>query len=537
MPTSDPRPERVVGRYAIFGEIAAGGMASVHWGRLLGSAGFTRVVAIKRLHRHLASDPEFIKMFLDEARLAARIRHPNVVAARDVVADDDELLIVMEYVDGESLARLFRLARQRSSPIPVEVAVAVAVGALEGLQAAHEARDEAGHPLSIVHRDVSPQNVLVGADGIARVVDFGVAKAARRSAHTALGVLKGKLAYMAPEQLRHDPVDRRTDIYALSVVLWELLAGRRLFTGTEESELAAAIRKGVHTPPSLFRQEVTQRLDEVVLRGCSAEPRERFASARAMADALLAASPHAAAHTVGQFVESCAADSLSERRRQVAVVESFSVDSLDEFSQGDHPSDVGATGARPVPPGPAHPELHQVGRRDPAPASGGATDAAIPQLIKARRVPLAKAEEPGSNVPSSTTQRRSLSAPLVGVIAGTAIALVLGAIVAVVRSTRDPAAGPAAVSAELGQSSAQALVDSASPTHRSAAPASGPSATLPATGTRPPNPAVSHTLGAPSSARPGRARPPTTARPRAKDCDPPWYFDKNNEKRFRRECL
>src|SRR6478736_1694730 len=171
-------PSRVAGRYALYGEIAAGGMATVHIGRLLGPVGFARTVAIKRLHPHYAKDPEFVSMFLDEARLAARIRHPNVVPTLDVVALDGELFLVMEYVQGESFARLVREARRARLDVPPEVISAIVVGALNGLHAAHEATSERGEPLNIVHRDVTPQNILVGSDGVARLLDFGVAKAA-----------------------------------------------------------------------------------------------------------------------------------------------------------------------------------------------------------------------------------------------------------------------------------------------------------------------------------------------------------------------
>ncbi|MCW5837256.1 MAG: serine/threonine protein kinase, partial [Labilithrix sp.] len=224
-----------VGRYALGAPIARGGMATLHLGRLVGSAGFARTVAIKRLHRHLCADPSFLDAFADEARLAARIRHPNVVPTLDVVSTEasaaapGELLLVMEYVDGESLSAL---ARQAKAPLPPPIVVAIVSEMLHGLHSAHEARSEDGQPLGIVHRDVSPQNVLVGADGVARLVDFGIARATgvRRGSSTGEGDLKGKLAYMAPEQIRREPVTRKTDIFAAGIVLWELLTGRRLFS-------------------------------------------------------------------------------------------------------------------------------------------------------------------------------------------------------------------------------------------------------------------------------------------------------------------
>ena len=216
-----------IGRYGIYGKIASGGMASVHFGRLLGAVGFSRTVAIKRLHPHLAEDPEFLATMIDEARMAARIHHPNVVPTLDVVSADGELLVVMEYVRGESLSRLLRAEVGSGRRVPLPIASAIVIGALHGLHAAHEATSDRGTPLGIVHRDVSPQNLLVGIDGLARVIDFGVAKAAGRLQTTRDGVLKGKMAYMAPEQLAGREAPRAADVYGMGVVLWETLAGTR----------------------------------------------------------------------------------------------------------------------------------------------------------------------------------------------------------------------------------------------------------------------------------------------------------------------
>jgi serine/threonine protein kinase len=209
------------GRYALHDAIASGGMATVHLGRMGTTAGVTRTVAIKRMHPHLLAEPDFASMFLDEARLAMRIQHPNVVGTFDVIATETELLLVMDFVLGESLDRLLRRARATRQPPPVRVICSVLAGVLTGLHAAHEARDEGGAPLDIVHRDVSPQNVLVGVDGVPRVVDFGVAKAAGRLHTTEEGQIKGKLAYMAPEQLTMARLDRRVDVFAAAAVLWE----------------------------------------------------------------------------------------------------------------------------------------------------------------------------------------------------------------------------------------------------------------------------------------------------------------------------
>jgi serine/threonine-protein kinase len=295
-------------------------MATVHIGRLLGPVGFSRTVAIKRLHAQFAKDPEFVSMFLDEARLAARIRHPNVIGTLDVVALSGELFLVMEYVPGESFARLWRAARDSGRPIPVPIAVAILVGVLEGLHAAHEATNDRGEPLGIVHRDVSPHNILVGTDGIARVLDFGVAKAAGRLQTTRDGQLKGKISYMAPEQVQ-GMVDRTTDVYASAVVLWEALTGRRLFFAENEARTLANVLYPKVEPPSRLARGVSGALDAIILKALDVDPARRFATAREMARALQLAVPPAPAFAVADWVESTAGATIQSRAVRVASIE------------------------------------------------------------------------------------------------------------------------------------------------------------------------------------------------------------------------
>jgi serine/threonine-protein kinase len=309
----------IVGRYALFGEIAAGGMATVQLGRFIGPAGFARTVAVKRLHRAFAADPDVAAMLLDEARLTADIRHPNVVATLDVIQTDAELLIVMEYVHGESLARL----RDRG-PVPLGVAAAVVSGALHGLGAAHESRSARGTARGVVHRDVSPQNILVGVDGVARIADFGVAKALGRAQHTRDGQLKGKLAYMAPEQIRGEEVDRRADVYAAAVVLWELLAGKRLFARATDQETTACVLSHEVVPPSRHAEGVPRALDDAVMCGLAREKDERFETAREMAIAIEEAIALPQPHEVGEWVTSTAAQALQERELKLAQMQDLS---------------------------------------------------------------------------------------------------------------------------------------------------------------------------------------------------------------------
>jgi len=278
---------RIIGRYALHGVIASGGMANVHLGRLLGLAGFSRTVAVKRLHANFARDPEFVSMLIDEARVAARIRHPNVVAMLDVVALEGELLLVMEYVHGEALSKLIIAARKAKQRIPQHVLLTIMAGVLDGLHAAHEARNDRGEHIDLVHRDVSPQNIQVGVDGVAKVLDFGIAKAKGRLQDTRDDQLKGRLRYMAPEQLRpHGKVDRRSDIYSASVVLWEALTGKAIFKAESDWQMAHLIMDGVKRKPSELNPKVHPELDELVMRGLAVREEDRFQTAYDMAVAI-----------------------------------------------------------------------------------------------------------------------------------------------------------------------------------------------------------------------------------------------------------
>jgi eukaryotic-like serine/threonine-protein kinase len=314
-------PAQQVGRYTICDQLAAGGMATVHLARLVGSAGFSRVVAAKRMHRHFMSDPEFKQMFLAEAQLAARIQHPNVVPILDVLTHEDELVIFMDYVHGESLHALMRTAHESQKPIPIPIGCAIIVGALQGLHAAHEARSELGEPLGIVHRDISPQNILVGADGVSRVLDFGIAKALHEQNHTDPGTLKGKFSYMAPEVINGAPITRQTDVFSAGVVLWELLTGRKLFGGSSEQERLRGIISAEYPSPRRFNAQVPATLEQVVNKALQADPKARFANALEFAIAIEVATPIAAQHVVGEWVRRIAARTLDERMARIHRIE------------------------------------------------------------------------------------------------------------------------------------------------------------------------------------------------------------------------
>ncbi len=324
--TRTDRPLLVLSRYALFDEIARGGMATVHIGRLAGAAGFAKTVAIKRMHSNLANNPDFVGMFVDEARLAGRLQHPNVVNVFDVVARDHEAFLVMEFVLGESLSTLLKRQRSADEPFPVEIAVQVVRDALYGLHAAHVAKDEKGQSLELVHRDVSPQNILVGVDGVARVLDFGIAKAVGRIQESSTGELKGKIAYMAPEQVIGHAIDRRADVYAAGVVLWEALAGRRLFSGENSAELVYRVLEEQVPDLRELRPGVSEGLAHAVHKAMSKRRDDRFVSAEHFAKELEECSRVLPPGQVGNFVRRVGGVQLEERRARVAEIEALALE-------------------------------------------------------------------------------------------------------------------------------------------------------------------------------------------------------------------
>ena len=282
-------PQRI-GRYELCFELASGGMASVYLARIDGVSGFEKLVALKRIHRHLAKEKGYVNMFLDEARIASRITHPNVCSVFDFGEADGEHYIAMEYLVGEPLSRLLsRVAgdqSQRKSPLlPLRMSRIIA-DACEGLHAAHELKDANGDLLHVVHRDVSPRNLFVTYDGAVQVVDFGIASASQRLHHTSTGQVKGTFAYMAPEQLSAQPIDRRVDIWALGVALWEMLAIRRLFKRDTTANTIHSVLYDEIRPPSEHRPQVPEELDRIVMKALQRDPKDRWRTAREMGRAL-----------------------------------------------------------------------------------------------------------------------------------------------------------------------------------------------------------------------------------------------------------
>ena len=274
-----PAGERI-GNYEILRKLRAGGMATIYLGRRLGPAGFTRNVVLKLVHPHLSQENQFIAMFMDEARISARISHANVVHVEEFGEDAGVFYLVMEHVDGCAVSQLLRSLIDRGEKLPVDMAVHIACKAAAGLHAAHETRDSDGGNLGVVHRDVSPSNVLVSRDGNVKLIDFGVAKARNRTSSTHSSyALKGKLRYMSPEQAWGSDLDRRSDIYSLAIVLWELLAMRPLFDAENDMLLLDKVRYPQVLPPSTFNPAVSPELDAVILRALAVEVEARPATA------------------------------------------------------------------------------------------------------------------------------------------------------------------------------------------------------------------------------------------------------------------
>ncbi|MFZ5445945.1 MAG: serine/threonine protein kinase [Myxococcota bacterium] len=274
------------GRYQLLKKLATGGMAQIYLARQLGPEGFEKLLVVKRILPHLAENEDFITMFLDEARIAARLNHPNIVQIFDLGAQDDSFFIAMEFIHGEDVRRVWKHADKVGRPIPLALICRIIIDACSGLDYAHKKPDAQGRPLNIVHRDISPQNILVSFEGGVKVVDFGIAKAADQATVTKSGVLKGKYSYMSPEQAAGQAIDCRTDIFALGVVLYELLTGTRLFKRATDIQTLNAVTECSVAPPSEVNTRVPADLSAIVMKALAKDRTARFGEARQLGAAL-----------------------------------------------------------------------------------------------------------------------------------------------------------------------------------------------------------------------------------------------------------
>ncbi|HWE26974.1 MAG TPA: serine/threonine-protein kinase, partial [Polyangia bacterium] len=277
---------RTLGGYQLLSQLAVGGMAEIYVARTHGVGGFEKLVALKVIHPNFSADPDFVQMLVDEAKLSVQLSHANIVQTFDLGRVDEQYYIAMELIDGIDLYKLLRRASEHEIDFPFEVAAFIAAEVAQGLDYAHRKRDARGRPLKIVHRDVSPQNVLVSYDGEVKIVDFGIAKAAMRGQQTAAGVIKGKYYYMSPEQAWGDPIDARTDIFSAGILLYEMLVGQMLYMEEDLEKLLDVVRKAQIAPPSSHRQGVPPALEAVVMRCLHKRADERWQTAGELGQAL-----------------------------------------------------------------------------------------------------------------------------------------------------------------------------------------------------------------------------------------------------------
>ena len=307
-----------LGKYDILALLAIGGTAEIYLARIAGEAGFEKYVVVKCLLDHLADDADFVRMFLDEARLGAQLDHSNIVQTLELGQHNSRYYMVMEHLAGMSLAQLARKTHERlpTGVIPVEIVLGLAAQACSGLHYAHQRTGNDGKQLNVVHRDVSPQNLVVTFEGVLKIVDFGIAKADQRQTHTRSGTIKGKFAYMSPEQCLAEPIDRRTDVFALGTVIHELLTARRLFKRTNTYETYQAILKGNVPPPSRYNREVDADLDKVVLQALAYQKEDRFPSSEALGESMLGwlhrRGKSMSASDVSRYVEKVCAPEVDE---------------------------------------------------------------------------------------------------------------------------------------------------------------------------------------------------------------------------------
>jgi serine/threonine protein kinase len=505
---ADPLRPKTMGRYRIFRAFAAGGLGTVHFARLTGPSGFARTVAAKCPHPRFAGHPQFVLTFIDEARLAARIRHPNVVATLDVIQTATDLALVMDYVHGESVNHLVDAARIRSEKVPLPIAASILIDALHGLHAAHEA-EEAGGPLGIIHRDVSPQNILVGADGIARLADFGVAKAAGRlQMVTAEGSVKGKYPYLAPEQLRGEPVSRVTDTYAAAIVFWELLTGRALFLGKTEQETAQRCLYAPIPPPSQFVADLPPRIDHLLSKALAREPSQRWPTAREMALEIEACVPALRPSEVGAWVQRMAGPELADRAATLVAIEQMDTSDWSDAETPDQtataPMKVSvavANGVEPSPPPVSSQRLVSSARPTEASLSGVAGRLAPWALAVLLLIAWVAEVAARHTTPPTEDKSALLPAPIVPAVAATANA----------------ALSPSATSTSLALASDV-------PANAAVAAARAAKPEPPTTGAR---------AGANARGPAPRSLPPKASA----SCEPPYWTDSLGRTRFKSECL
>src|SRR5690349_13566038 len=371
-------------------------MAEVFRAKAFGVEGFERLVAVKRILPNIAEDKEFIRMFIDEAKLAVQLNHANIAQIFDLGVVDASYYIALEHVHGRDLRGMFDRCRALGEPMPVSQACFVVMKVCEGLDYAHNKRDQAGRELHLVHRDVSPQNVLTSFEGEVKLIDFGIAKAAGKGAKTQAGILKGKFGYMSPEQVRGLPIDRRTDIFSCGIVLYELLTGERLFVGESDFSTLEKVRNVEILPPSTYNRKIPDELERIVLKALAKDVEDRYQNAIDLHDEL-----QAFVYTAGEFYSR--KDLAAWMKRTFAKEIEDETIKLEQYRQLKPPAEVVAPQPRAITGGGTRPP--------PAPPSGRRTTSmpAVPPPSPGQGGPPRAATAPP--LPPGANPRQTLSMP------------------------------------------------------------------------------------------------------------------------------
>ncbi len=336
------------GKYYLLERINVGGMAEVFKAKAIGVEGFERLVAVKRILPNIAEDDEFIEMFVDEAKIAVQLTHANIAQIFDLGKVGDSYFIALEYVHGKDLRAVFNRARNRGEPVPLSMACFTIMKVCEALDYAHNKKDPGGRPLNFVHRDVSPQNMLISYDGDVKVIDFGIAKAAGKASRTRAGILKGKFGYMSPEQVKGMDIDRRSDVFGVGICLYELLTGERLFAGESDFATVEKVRKVDIMPPSTYNRRIPEELEQIVLKALAGEVEERYQTAMELHEDLESFT-YATGHTFNRkdlgvymrkvFSEELAQESARDQKYNALMLSEVHKDQSDD-SGGTPDSDV-----------------------------------------------------------------------------------------------------------------------------------------------------------------------------------------------------
>ncbi len=377
MTSASKRQPIPFGNYLLLDRANIGGMAEVWRGKTFGAGGFERLVAIKRILPSIAEDKEFISMFIDEAKITVQLTHANIAQVYELGHIANSYFIAMEYIPGKDMRAIFDRCRKKGEPAPIPLTCYVVGKLCEALDYAHRKKDGMGRDMNIVHRDVSPQNVLISYEGEVKVIDFGIAKAAGRANQTQAGILKGKFAYMSPEQIRGLPLDRRSDIFAIGVCLYEMLTGERLFVGDSDFSVLEKVRKAEVLPPSTYNRRVSETLERIVLKALAREVEDRYQYASELADDLqrflITSDSLFSRKDLMQYMKSTFAEEVEREKLRLQDYADIRA-AEDMLATVDHGKPTSA--APPFPPAPAVPAQP---RRSP-------TLASVPRLTAAQPV-------------------------------------------------------------------------------------------------------------------------------------------------------